>query len=100
MNGVERPQDRRLDHPGRVEQAVVQVLFRRITPKRWTVLTALQASGPQSVRELARLLDRDVKNVHGDVQALIEIGLIECKGTSVRVPFDEIRAAFRLTRAA
>jgi predicted transcriptional regulator len=77
-----------------------EVLFRRITPKRWAVLTALQASGPQSIRELARLLDRDVKNVHGDVQALIEIGLIERKGTLVRVPFDEIRAAFRLTRAA
>lgn len=77
-----------------------EVLFRRITPKRWTVLTALQASGPHSIRELARLLDRDVKNVHGDVQALIEIGLIERKGTSVHVPFDEIRAAFRLTRAA
>jgi len=31
---------------------------------------------------------------------LIEIGLVERKGTTVRVPFDEIRAAFRLTRAA
>ena len=77
-----------------------EVLFRRITPKRWTVLTALQSSGPQSVRELARQVQRDVKNVHGDVQALIEIGLVERKGTTVRVPFDEIRAAFRLTRAA
>jgi hypothetical protein len=77
-----------------------EVLFRRITPKRWTLLTALQSSGPQSVRELARQVQRDVKNVHGDVQALIEIGLVERKGTTVRVPFDEIRAAFRLTRAA
>jgi predicted transcriptional regulator len=38
-----------------------------------------------------------VKNVHGDVQALIEIGLVERKGATVRVPFDEIRAAFTLT---
>ena len=36
----------------------------------------------------------------GEYEALIEIGLIERKGTTVRVPFDEIRAAFRLTRAA
>ena len=77
-----------------------EVLFRRITPKRWTLLNVLQAAGPQSVRELARKIQRDVKNVHGDVQALIEIGLIERKGDAVRVPFDEIRAAFTLTRAA
>jgi len=77
-----------------------EVLFRRITPKRWTLLTALQAAGPQSVRELARRIRRDVKNVHGDVRALIEIGLIERTGDTVRVPFDEIHAAFTLTRAA
>ena len=77
-----------------------EVLFRRITPKRWTLLTALQAAGPQSVRELARRVRRDVKNVHGDVRALIEIGLIERTGDTVHVPFDEIHAAFTLTRAA
>jgi predicted transcriptional regulator len=77
-----------------------EVLFRRITPKRWTLLTALQAAGPQSIRELARRVERDVKNVHGDVRALIEIGLIERTDDTVRVPFDEIRAAFTLTRAA
>jgi len=77
-----------------------EVLFRRITPKRWTLLTALQAAGPQSIRELARRIQRDVKNVHGDVTALIEIGLIEQTGDTVRVPFDEIRATFTLTRAA
>ena len=77
-----------------------EVLFRRITPKRWTLLTALQAAGAQSIRELARRVRRDVKNVHGDVRALIEIGLIERTGDTVRVPFDEIRAAFTLTRAA
>ena len=77
-----------------------EVLFRRITPKRWTLLNALQAMGPQSVRELARQVQRDVKNVHGDVQALIEIGLVERRGDTIRVPFDEIRAAFALTRAA
>lgn len=77
-----------------------EVLFRQITPKRWTLLNVLQAAGPQSIRELARQLHRDVKNVHGDVQALIDIGLIERTGSVVRVPFDEIRAAFTLTRAA
>ncbi|MEO6029726.1 MAG: hypothetical protein ABIR79_22900 [Candidatus Binatia bacterium] len=77
-----------------------EVLFRRITPKRWTLLNVLQAAGPQSIRELARQLRRDVKNVHGDVQALIDIGLIDRRGGVVQVPFDEIRAAFTLTRAA
>ena len=90
---------------GRREAEVIsfespEVLFRRITPKRWTLLTVLQGAGALSIRELSRRVERDVKNVHGDVQALIDVGLVERTGNTVRVPFDEIRTAFTLTRAA
>ena len=48
------------------------------------------------VRALARKLDRDVKNVHTDVQALKSIGLVEDCDESVRVPYDEIEAHLRV----
>ncbi|MBS4098093.1 MAG: hypothetical protein KGZ83_14780 [Sulfuricella sp.] len=43
---------------------------------------------------------RDFKNVHGDVQALLEIGLIEKCNEGVCVPFDEIRTRFVMRKAA
>ena len=73
------------------------VLFRLVTPKRWELLEALQAEGPCGVRELARLLGRDMRRVNDDLSALWEIGLVEkteeCK---LIVPFGEIRADFVL----
>ena len=35
-------------------------LFRLLTPKRWELLETLQDAGPCGVRELSRLLGRDV----------------------------------------
>jgi len=72
-------------------------LFRSITPARWAVIERLQALGPSTLRGLARALGRDVKAVHRDVHALIEIGLVEkdSKG-QVLVPFAKIRTEFDL----
>src|SRR5678815_4552720 len=55
----------------------LQLLLRTLTPARWTLLERLRADGPLSVNELARRLERDYKNVHGDVKRLAELGLIE-----------------------
>lgn len=51
--------------------------FSRLTERRWNLLDALLGSGTVGVRELARRLHRDVKRVHEDATALIELGLIE-----------------------
>lgn len=74
-------------------------LFRAVTPKRWELLERLQATGPSSIRALARALERDVKRVHEDVVALIEIGLIEKARGEVHVPYDVIEADFALRAA-
>ena len=72
-------------------------LFRLLTPKRWELLERLQSEGPQGVRALARLLERDVKRVHEDVQVLLRAGLIEKDETGkLFVPFAEIKADFAL----
>ncbi|MEN8132109.1 MAG: ArsR family transcriptional regulator [Pseudomonadota bacterium] len=72
-------------------------LFRLLTPKRWELLVMLQDSGPCGVRELARLLGRDVRRVHDDLSALLEAGLVEkTDDGKLIVPFAEIHADFVL----
>ncbi len=62
-----------------------------LTPRRLELVQALRAAGPVTVRALAQKLKRDYKNVHGDVQLLKRIGLIESHDARVRVPWDVIR---------
>ncbi|MDZ4253309.1 MAG: DNA-binding protein [Sulfuritalea sp.] len=76
-------------------------LFRVLTPKRWELIECLQNSGPLGVRALARALGRDVKRVHDDASAMVEVGMVEktADGKLV-VPFDQIRADFMTKSAA
>jgi predicted transcriptional regulator len=75
-------------------------LFRVLSSKRWELIERLQLMGASSVRGLARALERDVKRVHEDVAALIEVGLIEkTAGGRLRVPYTVIEADFALRAA-
>lgn len=72
-------------------------LFQAITPKRWELLYRLQGKPAMSIRELAKQLGRDVKNVHADVTKLLDIGLLERdEAGKVLSPFAEIRTEFTL----
>lgn len=53
--------------------------FGRLTEKRWQLINTLQAAGATAVglRELARLVGRDVKRVSDDVSELTDLGLVE-----------------------
>lgn len=51
--------------------------FGQLTEKRWTLVRTAQSKGELSVRELARLVERDVKRVHEDVVVLADLGLLE-----------------------
>ena len=51
--------------------------FGKLTGKRWDIVRTAQGKGEMSVRELARLVERDVKRVHEDVVILAELGLLE-----------------------
>jgi len=62
-----------------------------LTPRRWDLLAALRESGPSSIHALAQRLGRDYKNVHTDVQALLEWGVIEKNAQGqIHAPFDTI----------
>jgi predicted transcriptional regulator len=51
--------------------------FGQLTDKRWTLVRAAQGRGELALRELARLVGRDVKRVHEDVVILANLGLLE-----------------------
>lgn len=74
-----------LDFPSPVE------LLAELPPKRLQILRALKAAGPLSVYALAKQLGRNYSNVHGDIQRLIALGLVEKNAAGqVLVPFDDI----------
>lgn len=47
-----------------------------LTPKRYELIRQLRGEPAAGIRPLARTLGRDVKRVHEDVVALVELGLI------------------------
>ena len=62
--------------------------FRHLSEKRWEIVRVAQSKGELSVRELARVVGRDVKRVHEDVVLLAELGLLErTKGGGVICPY-------------
>ena len=72
--------------------------FSRLTERRWNLVRALQGQGVLAVRELARRVERDVKRVHEDVQALVELGLVErAESGGVVCPFAEVHIDMHLT---
>ncbi len=72
--------------------------FGKLTERRWALVHALQGQGPMSVRELARRVARDVRRVHGDVEALAELGLVErTESGGVLCPFEAVHIDMRLT---
>ena len=70
-------------------------LTRALSPARWDLLKALRQGGACSVYELARRLGRDYKNVHTDVAALLNAGLVERAEGKIAVPWDAVRAELR-----
>ena len=72
-------------------------MFAAFTPKRWELIAALRAKGPLSVADLARQLGRNYKNVHTDVQQLIEWMAVE-RGDDgrVSVPWSDIVVDMKL----
>lgn len=77
----------------------VAQLFAVFTPRRWDLLAALREGGPMTIAELARRVQRDYKNVHGDVEKLVQWQALE-KDDRGRIvaPYSEIVVDVRLPR--
>lgn len=77
------------------------LLFKVLSGKRWELLTLMTGAGAMTIREVARRLGRDVKAVHGDVQALLKAGILQKTDTGLVVfPFDAVHVDFMLKEAA
>ena len=70
--------------------ATADLMLQTLTRKRWQLINTLMSEGAMGVRELARTVKRDPKNVHTDIMALKKIGLVRDAGERVAVPYDEI----------
>jgi predicted transcriptional regulator len=74
--------------------------FGQLTEKRWEIVRATQGKGELSVRELARVVGRDVKRVHDDVVVLAELGLLErTEGAGVLCPYTSMHIDMHLEAA-
>jgi predicted transcriptional regulator len=61
------------------------------TARRWEELATLREGGPMTIAELARRVRCDDKNVHGDVEKLIEWRiLVEDEHGQIIAPYSEI----------
>ena len=74
--------------------------YRAITPERFRLLQVLQNAGPLTVYALAQRLERHYSNVHADVNALADIGLIERTTEGVRIPWDAVEWRLSTAKAA
>ncbi len=55
----------------------IEAFRKALTPKRLELLHTIKSRAPGSLRELAELTKRDVKNVSDDVKYLEQVGLVE-----------------------
>jgi predicted transcriptional regulator len=77
--------------------ASLPLALKVLTAARWALLEKLKDAGPSSVYRLAKLLERDYKNVHQDVSELLAVGLIARDAKNqVVVPWDAVRMELRL----
>ena len=71
--------------------ANVASMLSLFTPKRWELIEVLRSSEAMSVKVLATTLNRNYKNVHTDVAALIEWGVLKRNESNlVYVPYNEL----------
>ena len=77
-----------------------ELLFKVISGKRWDLLKVMTGAGPMTIREAARRMLRDVKAVHGDVQALLKAGLLQkTEKGQIIFPYDAVHVDFMLEAA-
>jgi predicted transcriptional regulator len=74
-----------------------ELLFKVISGKRWDLLKVMTGVGPMTIREASRRMGRDVKAVHGNVQALLKAGILQKTEKGLIVfPFDTVHVDFML----
>jgi len=55
------------------------------------------ARNPVCKREAACLIGRDVKAVHGDITALLNVGVLDRKDNKISFPYEKVHVDFVLS---
>ncbi|MDY7082420.1 MAG: transcriptional regulator [Halobacteria archaeon] len=75
-----------------------------MTSRRIELIDAIMLEEPDSIRNLADIVDRGLREVHEDVQMLAEKGIVEFeeegRAKKPRIPYDNIRIEVDLPRKA
>ena len=83
-----------IDTPATVTFADEKQLSEVFNERTYTLLRVIREDHPESIRETARLVDRDVKNVHQELTMLEAVGVIRFvdEGRSKRpvFPYDDL----------
>lgn len=76
----------KLVKPHEISSPHIEVLLNSINKNRWDIFTCLVEKNPNSLTELAQLLQKDYANVWRDVQILEGMGIIslEKRGQEVK----------------
>jgi predicted transcriptional regulator len=86
LQGLEEAKEimRKISKGGKVKSRPFELYFenlmilrKTITEERLKILKVIKKDKPDSVYKLAKLLERDLKNVNNDVHFLADLGLIE-----------------------
>lgn len=74
------------------------LLLQTLTQQRWRILRSMTGAGPLSLRALARLAGYNARTVQRDVEALVNVGVLDrnADGT-VEFPYDAVHVDFMLT---
>jgi predicted transcriptional regulator len=81
--------------------ASVDLLWRVLTPNRWDIIRAMTGRGPMSLRAVAKLIGRDVKNTHADVHALLDASIVQkTDDGKVLFAYDAVHVDFTINKAA
>jgi predicted transcriptional regulator len=78
-----------IEQPDTISFASADQLFETFTPRTIQLLETITEHHPESIRDTARLVERDVKNVHTELAELARLGIIrfEEHGRSKRPVF-------------
>lgn len=86
--------DEQIDEPATIRFANEHQLGEVFNERTYRLLRVIREDEPDSIRETARLVDRDVKNVHQELSRLEALGIIRFveEGQSKRpvFPFDDL----------
>jgi predicted transcriptional regulator len=68
--------DEAVDSPPTLSFTSYDELMETLTPRIFDLIEAIRREEPSSINETARVVDRDVKNVHEELSRLAQLGII------------------------